>query len=129
MIDDSNRCSLTADGRIGRGTRTSRRNPPKLRNDCRAHPSWIAPKGSGRRPTPLPNVYHLAGRQLPPTAGAATDQGGDVRRVYVAAERNGPDVFADERLPFAALAEADLEPTKRALALLLRFCSARGPML
>jgi hypothetical protein len=35
------------------------------------------------------------------------------RGTYVAAERNGPDVFADERLPFAALAEADLEPTKR----------------
>jgi hypothetical protein len=35
------------------------------------------------------------------------------RGTFVAAERNGPDVFADERLPFAALAGADLEPTKR----------------
>jgi hypothetical protein len=31
---------------------------------------------------------------------------------YVAAERNDPDVFADERLPFATLAEAHFEPTK-----------------
>jgi len=31
----------------------------------------------------------------------------------VTAERNGPDVLADERLPFGALAEADLNPTKR----------------
>src|ERR1700732_1331947 len=31
----------------------------------------------------------------------------------VAAERNGPDVLADECLPFGALAEADLQPTNR----------------
>src|SRR5215211_4486762 len=31
----------------------------------------------------------------------------------LAAERNGPDVLADERLPFGALAEAHLQPTKR----------------
>src|SRR5260221_333025 len=35
---------------------------------------------------------------------------GQVRR-----ERNGPDVFADERLPCGALAEADLEPMQRGL--------------
>ena len=32
----------------------------------------------------------------------------------IAAERNGPDVFADERLPSGALAEADLAPAKSA---------------
>ena len=31
----------------------------------------------------------------------------------VAAERNGPDVRAHERIPFGALAETDLPPTKR----------------
>src|ERR1700730_14745133 len=31
----------------------------------------------------------------------------------VTAERNGPDVLADECLPFGAWAEADLQPTKR----------------
>jgi hypothetical protein len=30
------------------------------------------------------------------------------RGTYVAAERNDPDVLTDERLPFVALAEADL---------------------
>ena len=34
----------------------------------------------------------------------------------VAAERNDPDVLADERFPFATLAEADFEPTKAAAA-------------
>src|SRR5271170_7419889 len=34
---------------------------------------------------------------------------GPARRIT--AERNGADVFADERLPFCALAEADLQPT------------------
>ena len=32
-------------------------------------------------------------------------------RPCLAAGRHGPDVFADERLSFAALAEADLQPT------------------
>jgi hypothetical protein len=31
----------------------------------------------------------------------------------VTAERNGPNVRADERIPFDALAETDLPPTKR----------------
>jgi hypothetical protein len=31
-------------------------------------------------------------------------------------ERNGPDVFADERLPFGALAEAGRQPAKRCTA-------------
>src|SRR6266480_1525312 len=35
------------------------------------------------------------------------------RGAYVAAERNDPDVLADERLPFAALAESNLQSTKR----------------
>jgi hypothetical protein len=34
------------------------------------------------------------------------------RGSYVAAERNDPDVFADERLQFATLAEAHFEPAK-----------------
>jgi len=38
----------------------------------------------------------------------------------VTAERNGPDVPADERLPFGALAEADLQPTKRRRTFLAR---------
>jgi len=29
------------------------------------------------------------------------------------AEGNGPDVFADERVPFGALAEAGLQPAKQ----------------
>ena len=41
-------------------------------------------------------------------------------RACVSAERNGPDVLADERLPFGALAEADLRPTKRCPPLLIR---------
>ena len=46
-------------------------------------------------------------------------------RARVTAERNGPDVLADERLPFGALAEADLQPAKRRLPVLIRatcFC-------
>src|ERR1700730_12748856 len=39
---------------------------------------------------------------------------------YLAAKRNGPDVLADERLPFGALAEADLQPTKRCPPSLIR---------
>ena len=38
----------------------------------------------------------------------------------VTAERNGPDVLADERLPFGALAEADRQPAKRSLPVLIR---------
>src|SRR6266851_2859095 len=38
----------------------------------------------------------------------------------VTAERNGLDVLADERLPFGALAEADLQPTKRRPPVLIR---------
>ena len=34
-------------------------------------------------------------------------------RAWVSADRNGPDVHADECLPFGALAEADFRPTKR----------------
>ena len=41
-------------------------------------------------------------------------------RSCLAARRNGPDVPADERLPFGALAEADLEPTKRRSPVLIR---------
>jgi hypothetical protein len=37
---------------------------------------------------------------------------GDALLGRVAAERNGADVFTDECLPFGALAEADLQPTK-----------------
>ena len=43
-----------------------------------------------------------------------------------AAERNGPDVRADERLPFGALAEADLQPTKRCPPVLIRRSPDRG---
>jgi hypothetical protein len=32
---------------------------------------------------------------------------------WIPTERHGPDVFADERLPFAALAEARLQSAKR----------------
>src|SRR5437868_14138499 len=38
----------------------------------------------------------------------------------VTAERNGPEVFADERLPFGALAEAGLQPRKRCPPVLIR---------
>jgi len=34
-------------------------------------------------------------------------------RAWLAAQRHGPDVLADERLSFAALAEADLQPICR----------------
>src|SRR4051794_5746656 len=32
---------------------------------------------------------------------------------YVTSERNGPDVLADERVPFCALVEADLAPPEQ----------------
>src|ERR1700736_4771733 len=38
----------------------------------------------------------------------------------VTAERNGPDVLADERLPFGALVKADPRPTKRSPPVLIR---------
>src|ERR1700720_608788 len=38
-------------------------------------------------------------------------------RAWGSAERNGPDVLADERLSFGALAEADLPPAKRRLGI------------
>src|ERR1700682_3911240 len=38
----------------------------------------------------------------------------------VTAQRNGPDVLADECLPFGALAEADLRQTKRRPPVLIR---------
>src|ERR1700732_4410960 len=42
------------------------------------------------------------------------------RATCVTARRNGPDVLADECLPFGALAEADLRPTKRRPPVLIR---------
>src|SRR5258707_2104401 len=45
----------------------------------------------------------------------------------VAAERDGPDVPADERLPFGALAEADLQPAKPSLPVLIRVRSKKFP--
>src|ERR1700730_3726577 len=45
-------------------------------------------------------------------------------RGRVAAERDGPDVPADERLPFGALAEADLQPAKRRHYLLMGVLTA-----
>ena len=42
------------------------------------------------------------------------------RERRVTAERNDPDVLADERLSFGALAEADLQATKRSLPVLIR---------
>jgi hypothetical protein len=41
-------------------------------------------------------------------------------RAWVSADRNGPDVHADERLPFGALAEAGLQPTKRCPPVVIR---------
>jgi hypothetical protein len=49
-------------------------------------------------------IMALLGRSRRRPAGYLVLGGG----TYVAAERNDPDVLADERLPFAALAEADL---------------------
>src|SRR5258706_11260372 len=46
-------------------------------------------------------------------------------RRCVAARRNGPDVPADERLPFGALAEADLQPAKPSLPVLIRVRSKK----
>src|SRR5689334_22750674 len=42
---------------------------------------------------------------------------GDAR--YIFAERNGPDVSADECLPFGAMAEADLQPRQRRRQILM----------
>src|SRR5260370_5107910 len=42
------------------------------------------------------------------------------RATCVTAERNGPDVLADERLPFGALAEDDFPQTKRCPPVLIR---------
>src|SRR5208337_3424121 len=41
-------------------------------------------------------------------------------RAWVSAERNGPDVLADERLSFGALAEAGLRPTQRCPPVVIR---------
>src|SRR6266567_4557793 len=46
-------------------------------------------------------------------------------RRCVAVERDGPDVPADERPPFGALAEADLQPAKRSLPVLIRVRSKK----
>src|ERR1700731_4977599 len=51
------------------------------------------------------------------------------RATCVTARRNGPDVRADERLPFGALAEADLQPTKRRPPVLIRRSLDRAPGL
>src|SRR5712664_20334 len=48
-------------------------------------------------------------------------------RRCVAAERDGPDVPADERPPFGALAEADLQPAKPSLPVLIRVRSKKIP--
>jgi hypothetical protein len=46
-------------------------------------------------------------------------------RAWVSADRNGPDVHADERLPFGALAEADLQAAKRCPTVLIPLSPTR----
>src|SRR5260221_6777438 len=50
---------------------------------------------------------------------------GHARRVT--AQRDGPDVPADERLPFGTLAEADLAPAKRSPPVVIRLRSKKFP--
>ena len=62
-------------------------------------------------------------------ARRGTDGYARLGRAWVSADRNGPDVRADERLPLGALADVDLEAAKRSPSETRDTCRAHGSWL